>query len=105
MAMSANEVAYQKAHIHDSKRVNIVASISALTALATAAIFLRAYVRWTTRLRFQADDYTIFAAAVRFNQSLFRLDRDRETVRSLALICYHLHRYGSPSSFSRKHCG
>lgn len=104
MAMSPDEEAYQKAHIHDSKSAIMVASLSALTALATAAIILRAYVRWTSRLKFQADDYTIFAAGVSFNQSLFRLDRDRETVLSLAHICYHLHRYGSPPSFSRKHC-
>ncbi|MCJ1463320.1 hypothetical protein MMC07_001927 [Pseudocyphellaria aurata] len=64
MAISAEQVAYQTAHIHESRRPNVIAAISVLTALSTLAIFLRIHVRWSTGLGFQADDHTIFAAGI-----------------------------------------
>lgn len=69
MALSADEIAYQTAHIHESRRVNIVAAISVLCVLSTSALLLRVYVRLTTRVGFEADDYTIFAAGVSFSPS------------------------------------
>lgn len=101
--MSADEAAYQTAHIHESKRPNIIVAISVLTTLSTVAIFLRIYVRWSTRLGFQADDYTIFAAGVSIHKTLFRLDLDLKIDNSLGLVCFHLHRYIPPSFFREEY--
>ena len=100
--MSPEQVAYQTAHIHEDKRINILAAVSILSALSTLAILLRIYVRRKTRAGFHADDHLIFAAGVSVNQALFVLDLEPETDRSLARLCVHLLRYISPSSFSRE---
>lgn len=103
MAISADEAAYQTAHIHENKGVNILVAESILSALSTLAIFLRIYVRWSTRLGFKADDYTIVAAGVSINQILFGLNFELEKDNSLAQICCRLPRYISPP-FSRQDC-
>lgn len=58
------EVAYQLAHITESKAPTIIAAIAALVVLATIAIGLRFFVRWHMKSGLQADDYTIFGAWV-----------------------------------------
>lgn len=102
--MSPEQVAYQTAHIHEDRRPNILAATSSLTVLSTLAIFLRVYVRWSTRAGLRADDYTIFAAGVSVIQTLLRLDLELEIDSQLAHVCVHLLRYISPSSFSREDC-
>lgn len=93
MSDAADQVAYQKAHIDESEQVNIIAAISVLTTFSTLAVFLRAYVRWKTGLGFRADDWTIFAAGVSANQTVFELLTEWKPVRSLAPIRCHLLRY------------
>lgn len=104
MAMSSDQVAYQTAHIHEDKRINIIAATATLSVLSTLAILLRIVVRVKTRAGFQTDDYTIFAAGVSVNQTRFGLDPDLETDRSLAQLCMPVPRCISPSSFSREGC-
>lgn len=58
------DVAYQLAHITETKAPTIIAAIAALVVLATIAIGLRFFVRWHIKSGFQADDYTIFGAWV-----------------------------------------
>lgn len=94
--MSPEQVAYQTAHIHEDKRPNIRAAISSLTALSTLAIFLRVYVRCSTRAGLHADDYTILAAGVSVIQTLLGIDLELEIDSHLAHVCFHLLRYISP---------
>ncbi|MCJ1463353.1 hypothetical protein MMC07_001960 [Pseudocyphellaria aurata] len=56
------EVAYQLAHINETKAPSIIAAVAVLSVLATIAIMLRVLVRWYMKSGFQADDYTIFCA-------------------------------------------
>lgn len=62
--LSDAEIAYQAAHIHDTKGPSIIATNAVLAVLATIAIGLRYIVRWHTKSKFMADDYTIFLAWV-----------------------------------------
>lgn len=65
MSMSAEEYAYQIAHIHDDRRPKIVAAIVVLMLLSSIAMLLRLVVRFRTKARLQADDFTVFLAYVR----------------------------------------
>lgn len=58
------EIAYQLAHINETKAPSIVAAVAVLSVLATIAIFLRAFVRWQMKSDFLTDDYTLFCAWV-----------------------------------------
>lgn len=63
-SLSDADVAYQLAHITETKVPSIIAAIAALVVLATIAIALRFFVRWHIKSGFQADDFTIFSAWV-----------------------------------------
>lgn len=58
------EIAYQLAHINETKAPSIVAAVAVLSVLATIAIVLRAFVRWQMKSDFLTDDYTLFCAWV-----------------------------------------
>ena len=62
--LSDAEIAYQAAHTHDTKGPSIIAANAVLAVLATMAVTLRFVVRWHTKSRLKADDYTIFLAWV-----------------------------------------
>lgn len=63
-SFSDADIAYQKAHINETRAPSIVAAVAVLSALSTIAIVLRVFVRWHMKSGFKTDDYTIFSAWV-----------------------------------------
>lgn len=64
MAISPEQVAYQRAHIHESKTSGLIGSTAALTAVATVLVFARFVARRHAKLGLKADDYLILLALV-----------------------------------------
>lgn len=64
LELSEDEIAYQAAHLHDTKVPAILATYAVLSVLATIAIVLRVVVRSFTNSKLLADDWTIFIAWV-----------------------------------------
>lgn len=58
------DIAYQEAHINETRAPSIIAAIAVLSVLSTVAIVLRVFVRWHMKSGFKTDDYTIFGAWV-----------------------------------------
>lgn len=58
------EIAYQMAHITETKAPSIIAAVAVLSVLATVAIALRFIVRVQMKSGLKADDYTILSAWV-----------------------------------------
>ena len=62
MSLPPKELAFQKAHINDSRQTEIIAVNMVLIALAAVAVVLRLYSRKICHLRWLWDDYLIVAA-------------------------------------------
>ena len=56
------DIAYQKAHIKDDRRGDIIVSHAICITLAFLAVILRFISRKLGKIKIQADDYTIIAA-------------------------------------------
>lgn len=66
MADSQNPAyAYQKAHLNDDKKTEIIAPTVIFLVIASAAVFLRYKSRRVSRLRLEADDWCVGLGLVR----------------------------------------
>lgn len=85
------EVAYQLAHITETKAPSIIAAAAVLTVLATIAVVLRFYVRWHMKSGVKADDYTIFCAWVYIKPTMNGLGNvtklEADTVLGIVRVC------------------
>lgn len=89
MADSQNH-AYQKAHLDDDKKTEIIAPTVIFLAIAFTAVFLRYTSRHVSRLRLGADDWCIGLGLVRKECQIVMgklltppMDCDR-------VLCHHL---------------
>lgn len=65
MAATPEQIEYQLAHRHEDRSGSIIGAITAVTVLATIAVFLRFMARRVIRAKIMADDYFTIAALVR----------------------------------------
>ena len=64
-ALSPAQIAYQKKHIGDDRRISIAVSNGISYGLALFAVSLRIYCRRRARINFGPDDWWIWGALVR----------------------------------------
>ena len=68
--LSAEEILYEKEHIHDNRGPTIIATSVVFTALSIAATALRLFARRLNRTAYGLDDYFISLAAVLISETL-----------------------------------
>lgn len=64
-AEGTGNIPYQLTHLHDTRGPLTIAACAVLSALSTLAIFLRVLARRQAKVKFEADDWTIFVTLVR----------------------------------------
>ena len=62
--LTADDIAYQKAHIQDDRSKTIVVSHAICLSLAAIAVLLRFMSRKIGKVALERDDYMIFAALI-----------------------------------------
>lgn len=76
--LSPAQIAYQKEHIGDDRRIGIAVSNAVCYGLAFFAVVLRIYSRRLARIPFGADDWWIWGAFVRFPCSCQSPHKDQD---------------------------
>lgn len=74
MSISPAEIAYQLAHVNQSRTGELIASTAALSALATVLVLARFIIRVHTKVGLKADDWAILVALVCIQPSMPKSD-------------------------------
>ena len=93
MSISPAEIAYQLAHVNQSRTGELIASTAALSALATVLVLARFIIRVHTKVGLKADDWAILVALVCIQPSMPNSDwvTDQSPASCLGRVCGECH--------------